>query len=159
MLRNIGLLLIVLGLVTACDQATEGGAPSGGDVWKRATQRPEPKEREVLLASPIFHVDRIFESMAGPVSTAPVSPFAAMKRNLLWLTGFRVEVVDAEDQALELQEFECHTNLSWRAKEPPAWSKRRIRKWTLSTFMRSPILRTTLASMALRKSWPAIKRP
>jgi len=106
-------LAACLALASACtpDDASFG---SGGD----------PKEVTVEVISDAFHVDRIFKSMRGPVTTRPVIVGDTFEPELVWLTGYTVEALDAESGAPDSLDFVCHTNLDWPHKVRPSWAKR-----------------------------------
>ena len=77
------------------------------------------KERVHEILSDPFVVDRIYKSMLGPVTTRTVSLAEGSQPELLWMTGYQMDVVAADGASPESMEFECHTNLAWPRKQPP----------------------------------------
>jgi hypothetical protein len=65
--------------------------------------------RKVAL-SPPFHIDKIYKSMAGPIANAQ---FVLQQEptEILWVTAYRTEVVDADGHSPASAEFMCHNNL------------------------------------------------
>jgi len=59
-----------------------------------------------VVLSPVYTIDRIYKSMEGPQSSPP---------ELLWITGFRTEMVGADGETPTLPEFMCHVNLDFDA--------------------------------------------
>ena len=80
------------------------GETSGADV----------QSHQVL--SPVYSIDGIYRSMMGPQSTRPVKLGDAAKPELLWITGFRTEMVESDGETPAPPEFMCHSNLDWNAK-------------------------------------------
>jgi hypothetical protein len=92
-----------------------------------ATQ-PHPKELETEILSDPFRVDRIFKSMVGPLTTARFRLLRPQKPELLWLTGYRMEIVGEDGATPESIEFECHTNLAWSPGPALAAFNRPVRR-------------------------------
>ena len=69
-----------------------------------------PIQKEVIL-SPVYKIDRKFKSMEGPQSTQSVYLVKDEKPELLWITGFKTEMVQADGVTPALPEFMCHVNL------------------------------------------------
>ncbi|PCJ82472.1 MAG: hypothetical protein COA57_13155 [Flavobacteriales bacterium] len=77
--------------------------------------------RHVLhLTSPIFEIDTIYKSMAGPNDTYFFNILEANEPELLWITGFSVEII-GENAG---EDFLCHNNLDYSADEY-------FKKWNL----------------------------
>jgi hypothetical protein len=72
-----------------------------------------PEEHVVTLVSQSYHIDRLYPSMTGPSSVENVDLWPADRPELLWITGYRTTVVDAETQAPLSQEWMCHANLDF----------------------------------------------
>jgi hypothetical protein len=78
-----------------------------------------PKENELLVFSDVFQVDGLIPSMLGPYTTRAVRVRPNAPQELLWLTGFQMEVVDSKGLQPESYEYECHSNLAWPRNDPP----------------------------------------
>jgi hypothetical protein len=74
--------------------------------------------RHHVALSPVMQIDRIYKSMAGPTRVAPFV-FKQGPPELLWITGYRTEVVAADGESPVSQEFLCHNNLDfdWARRE------------------------------------------
>lgn len=70
---------------------------------------------EVL--SPVYKIDRIYKSMEGPQSSKPVYLMDSQPPELLWITGFKTEMVQADGTTPTLPEFMCHVNLDYNVAE------------------------------------------
>ncbi|MBC8646962.1 MAG: hypothetical protein H7X85_07345 [Thermoanaerobaculia bacterium] len=69
--------------------------------------------RSAVVLSPVYAIDRKWGSMQGPRSTQPLTLWEAEKPELLWITGFRAEIV-AEDGVTPMPvELFCHINVDW----------------------------------------------
>lgn len=89
---------------------------------------PHAKERQLELVSDPFRVDRIFESMRGPQTTRLFRVGKPDQQELIWLTGYSVEIVDGDDKPAP-SDFECHTNLGYPPRGiPPAGFRRPKRR-------------------------------
>lgn len=66
---------------------------------------------EVL--SPIYKIDKIIKSMEGPQSSQPVYLTDSQPPELLWITGFKTDMVGADGKTPSLPEFMCHVNLDY----------------------------------------------
>ncbi len=64
--------------------------------------------------SPVYTIDRIYKSMEGPQSTQQVTLLDGPPE-LVWITGFRTEMVGADGLTPSLPEFMCHVNLDFDA--------------------------------------------
>ena len=92
-------------------------AAAGTGVWA-ARQQPEPigtrlerAEQRLTMLSEVYEIDRIYPSMTGPWSTRPVLLGEPEKQELVWITGYRAEMVDGAGEAPMAQQFMCHSNL------------------------------------------------
>src|SRR5262245_51206615 len=108
------LLVVTLLLVAVATAATAADAPAENPPAEK------PKESELLVFSDVFQVDGIIPSMIGPYTTRAVRvrPHAP-EQELLWMTGFQMEVVDRKGLEPESYEYECHSNLAWPRNDPP----------------------------------------
>jgi cyclophilin family peptidyl-prolyl cis-trans isomerase len=71
-----------------------------------------PAAQSKLFVSPIYTIDKIYHSMEGPSSVEriylgdPTGP-----AELVWVTGIRTEMVDADGKTPQLPELMCHVNV------------------------------------------------
>jgi hypothetical protein len=80
---------------------------------QRAAQVSLPVHQRVGL-SPRLHIDRIIHSMEGPSAETTFSLEEGGPRELVWITAYRTEVVDADGQSARgLSQFMCHNNLDF----------------------------------------------
>ena len=93
-----------------------------------------PMERRQQLLSKPFRVDRIFESMRGPLSQRKFTVDGHSERELLWLTGYSMQVLDADKQSPASRDFECHTNLGFprNVAKPDGFHRPKSRIFTLT---------------------------
>src|SRR5262249_52483897 len=75
---------------------------------------PVPEQTKVVL-SDVYTIDRKFKSMEGPQSSQQIYLVDVSTPELLWITGFKTEIVDADGTTPELPEFMCHANLDFNA--------------------------------------------
>ncbi len=68
--------------------------------------------REVSLYSDSYRVDRIYRSMTGPASVRRFSFDPQGPPRLVWITGYRAEIVGPDQQTMS-PEFMCHSNLDF----------------------------------------------
>lgn len=94
--RRVAPLLSAL-LALAC---TDAAPPGGGQLV-----------RSEVFYSPSFRVNRILRSMKGPQRYADIQLGDPTTPELLWITGYRTEVVDSESLQPVSAEFMCHNNL------------------------------------------------
>jgi hypothetical protein len=62
--------------------------------------------------SPVYNIDKIYHSMEGPSSMERIflgDPSAPAE--LLWVTGIRTEMVDADGKTPQIPELMCHVNV------------------------------------------------
>jgi hypothetical protein len=77
-----------------------------------------PGEKSVEILSDVFTVDRIFESMKGPMTNRYFQlPF--QRPELVWLTGYSLQVVGADGATPYPITYTCHSNLDWDREAPP----------------------------------------
>jgi hypothetical protein len=109
---GLGAAALVLPAVSQASPA------SGSAVQSGAATPAHPKEQRHELLSKSFRVDRIFESMRGPFAQRKFALEPGAPKELVWLTGYAVEVVDAAGKTPASLDFECHTNLAYPRKAP-----------------------------------------
>jgi hypothetical protein len=71
-----------------------------------------PVEQSKQFISPIYTIDKIYHSMEGPSSVERIylgDPTAPAE--LLWVTGIRTEMVDADGATPQSPELMCHVNV------------------------------------------------
>jgi hypothetical protein len=128
-------LPVLVGLLAslACGGESERPGPpaaplAGSEPASPAPAAPAPRSAEIL--SPVFHVDRKFRSMEGPSHVQNVSILDEARAEPVWLTGYRVTVVDAGGESPAPSEFMCHNNLDFDPERHGTffgWSKERWR--------------------------------
>ncbi len=64
------------------------------------------------IITPRFYIDKIYTSMMGPSASQKFSMLDNEPRQLLWITGYRSRVLDANNPKTELKDFMCHSNLN-----------------------------------------------
>ena len=122
-------ILTMSSSLPGCDALDRGLQPRQAGL----DTKPHPRELEREFLSDPFHIDRLYESMIGPVTQRLVRLDPSPRPELLWLTGYRVEVVGPDGPTAEDQEFECHTNLAWTvAPTPKGFYRPRRRTFTLT---------------------------
>jgi hypothetical protein len=86
--------------------------------------------------SPSYTIDRIYKSMQGPQKVESSVVMREGPQELLWITGYRSHVVDAQTLQPLSQDFMCHSNLDIdmkRHRELFDWDKNSSRRlFTLS---------------------------
>jgi hypothetical protein len=71
-----------------------------------------PAERTRQFVSPVYTIDKIYHSMEGPSSVERI--YLGDRKapaELLWVTGIRTEMVDADGVTPQLPELMCHVNV------------------------------------------------
>ncbi|MGZ3900560.1 MAG: hypothetical protein ACXVNM_09750 [Bacteroidia bacterium] len=68
-------------------------------------------KEEVKILSPVFHLDKIYHSMAGPIDVFFLTPDNTPKNGIVWLTDYSVKVTDRKGKTKMSDEFLCHNNL------------------------------------------------
>ena len=72
---------------------------------------------QVEVISQPYTLDKIYMSMTGPSGNHPVTCLLPKaKPQLVWLTGLRTEVLDADNRDTISPEFCCHANLTFDPK-------------------------------------------
>jgi len=68
------------------------------------------QSREIM--SPVYAINRIYKSMQGPQSTREITLGHKIETpELMWITGYRANMVGADGRTPQSQEFMCHSNL------------------------------------------------
>jgi len=71
-----------------------------------------PTTQSKQFISPVYTIDKIYHSMEGPASVERIylgDPNGPAE--LLWVTGMRTEMVDADGKTPQLPELMCHVNI------------------------------------------------
>ena len=113
-MRAVAIAGAVLFLVLGC------GSADVGEPQPRIATPPHPMEQEGEILSSAFRVDRIFKSMVGPFTTRRLRLLGSDTPELMWLTGYRMDIVAEDRQTPESLEYECHTNLNWPQGPSPS---------------------------------------
>ncbi len=74
-----------------------------------------PLTETVTFLSRNLTIDRIYKSMQGPSDSQSVTLTNDNPPELLWITSYRVEVMEPDGQTPALQEFMCHNNLDFNS--------------------------------------------
>lgn len=90
-------------------------APAGAGAATGAATASLPVQ-EVTVLSPEYRIEEKYRSMLGPHAQQEVYLAETDEPELLWITGYRTEVVDAADGSEVSQEFMCHANLDFDAR-------------------------------------------
>ena len=69
------------------------------------------KMQQYTMISPAFYIDGIYKSMEGPKSSNYVQ--LSQDTTLLWITGFHVKAVNADNKKQISNDFICHTNIDF----------------------------------------------
>lgn len=92
---------------------------AGAGWWLTGEPAPGPSVQEIAtvthtvdIFSEVFTIDQKFRSMMGPKDVVDGSLSDADPPELLWITGYRAVMMDAEGEAQMPQEFMCHANLN-----------------------------------------------
>lgn len=76
-----------------------------------AASAAAPPVYEKAVLSPEYRIEEKYRSMLGPFAQQNVYLVEGEEPELLWITGYQTEVVDAGDGSEISQEFMCHANL------------------------------------------------
>jgi hypothetical protein len=70
-----------------------------------------PPRRSLEILSPVYTVEGIYRSMGGPQETRALRVLEGRAPELLWITGYRADMVAADGVTPVSREFMCHSNL------------------------------------------------
>jgi hypothetical protein len=116
----------------------------GAVAWFRHRSASEPPSAAELAAitrtsdiySDVFTIDRKYRSMMGPTAVVAGSLGDADPPELLWVTGYRAIMVEADGDREMSQDFMCHANMNLDIeahRERFGWEKNASRRlFTLS---------------------------
>jgi hypothetical protein len=87
--------------------------------WARASRAADsPARHTKVILSKALTVDGIIKSMEGPYDFEALTMMPLDEpEELIWLTGFKSEIVQEDGATPALSEFMCHTNLDFEARE------------------------------------------
>ena len=101
-------------LLAACSLVSGDAQPAPEPIqattWEGLVQRRE-------IVSKPYHIDGMYASMRGPSGFDHANLLETERPELLWITGYKTEVVDAGTQEPLSQEYMCHANLDFDAKK------------------------------------------
>lgn len=107
---------LLAALVLAAAAASSGALPAASAAGPaEAAAGPPVHERTIL--SPPYRIEEKYRSMLGPYAQQDVYLVQSPEPEILWITGYETEVVDAADGSEVSQEFMCHANLDFDARE------------------------------------------
>jgi len=89
-------------------------APSAGAAT--AIAKTPTVYTKTILSKP-YTIDKMYASMRGPYGFDDVQLEQTDKPELLWIVGYKTTVVDASTDGSMSQEFMCHANLDFEAKD------------------------------------------
>ena len=98
----IGLILFILFMVTHCPAICHA--------------QHEHPSHQLVLYSKTQTIDGIYHSMTGPQDNEPFVFIKNEKPQLLWLTGFKIEVIDPKTNVLQSPEYLCHSHVRFNTK-------------------------------------------
>lgn len=81
------------------------------------TDGPDPKVYKKTILSRTYHIDKKYPSMKGPSSMEKVALLETPEPELLWIVGYEAIVMDPEGTNQVSQEFMCHSNLDFNARD------------------------------------------
>lgn len=102
--------LLPLGGVLAHSSQPEADVP----LQSGAVTPPHPHEIERVFVSRPILVDQIFDSMMGPVSGQRFTPLDSREAEIVWLTGYEIDVLADDRKTQAPIDFVCHANLASR---------------------------------------------
>ena len=104
---TIGLLVAAIGVLAA--------RHDGWSLPKRIEGETRANgSNQVEVVSKPYTLDKIYLSMTGPSGNHPVTSLLPHEKpQLVWLTGLRTEVLDADSRQTISPEFCCHANLTF----------------------------------------------
>jgi hypothetical protein len=91
------------------------------------TPAPPPPLHSRQVVSEVYTIDRVYKSMQGPSSWIHTSILPGQPGELIWVTGYRAEVVGPDGKTVLSPDFMCHSNLSFDAADHAqrfGWTRR-----------------------------------
>lgn len=96
----------------ACSGLSDPATPGAS----AATAKTPTVYTKTILSKP-YTIDKKYASMRGPYGFDDVALIDTDKPELLWIVGYKTTVVDAATSGEMSQEFMCHANLDFEAKD------------------------------------------
>jgi hypothetical protein len=87
------------------------------------SQDASANENKIVFSN-TYHIKKIYPSMEGPQSSHKFSLIEKEPRQLLWITGYESQTVEAQDSSKPIGDFMCHSNLNINMK-----THRRLFNW------------------------------
>jgi hypothetical protein len=97
----------------ACSGPTD---PSALDAQAAALAKT-PNVRSKIIFSKPYRIDKKYMSMRGPYGFDDVVLHEAEQPELLWIVGYKTSAVEPDSDTPVSQEFVCHANLDFDAKD------------------------------------------
>ena len=72
-----------------------------------------PFEKNALVLSKTYTIDRIYKSMEGPQSTQPIRLATESTSEVVWITGLQTQIVGPDGVSPRPKEFMCHINVDF----------------------------------------------
>src|SRR5688572_22466190 len=104
---------VALFAVLGCSGLTD---PSAGDAHAAALAKTPNVRSKVIFSKP-YKIDKKYASMRGPYGFDDVVLYEAEKPELLWIVGYKTSAVAPDSETPVSQEFVCHANLDFDAKD------------------------------------------
>jgi len=122
-LLRIIITTLVIGSITGCNHT--GIKPEFKD-WlalNRATLSTSGSTGpdSISVRSDLLNIDTIYRSMQGPYSRSTLVDLAQIPSDIIWLTGYKCEVFNAETDERIADEFLCHNNLNYCRPDSYPW--------------------------------------
>jgi hypothetical protein len=108
---------MLLPLILACSLLPDASSSPLPPARVQAEAVQVAKVHTKTITSSGYHIDKKYPSMRGPYGFDTVTLHEADKPELLWITGYRTTVVDAQTEGELSQEFMCHANLDFDPQE------------------------------------------
>jgi len=112
----ITLVFVLIGALAllSCKNTEEATIPQAG--IQGVSVDPKSKESVVTFLSDVYEIKDIYRSMKGPHTTTELRLSDSEEPELIWITGFRAEMVGPDGETPMSQELMCHSNLDIDAK-------------------------------------------
>jgi len=108
--RRASIALLLLGGALAGDAQSEAELPPQSG----AVTVPHPNEIERVFLSRPIHVDQLHLPMVGPVAGQRFMPHESGETEIVWLTGYAIDVMAEDRKTTASMDFVCHANLAFR---------------------------------------------
>ncbi len=108
-------MVVVLSGLMACGLVSDAISPPTAEAAPVVPRVPKVHTRTVV--SDAYTIDKKYKSMRGPYGFDDVELFPTQSPELLWIVGYQTTVVDAITEEPLSQEWMCHANLDFDAKD------------------------------------------